>query len=251
MPVLFAIGLGLQVLCAIHVLRTGRPTQWLFVIMLLPVAGSIAYFVLEILPEMRHSRAGRQVAKDIGTVVNPDGELRRLTKEAMRTDTVQNKFDLAKECLNRGRYEDAKTLLEQCLVGIHEDDPNILMALARAEFALCDYAACGETLDRLRETNPDFQSSEGHLMYARAKEGEGKDGEALAEYAALADYYPGEEARCRYAMLLQRAGQHDQAESQFRDLVNSVDTGSKAYFRAQREWYDLAQEQLKARSPGA
>ncbi len=250
MPLLFGIGLGLQFLCAVHVLRTGRPTQWLFVIMLLPVAGSLAYLFLEVLPEMRHSRAGRQVAKDIGSVVNPDGELRRLTKEAMRTDTVQTKFDLAKECNGRGRFEDARELLEQCLTGIHADDPNIMMALARAEFGLADYAACCETLDRLRDANPDYQSSEGHLMYARAMEGQGNDGEALAEYAALTDYYPGEEARCRYAQLLQRTGQHDLAESQFRQVVNSVDTGSKAYFRAQREWYELAQQRLQAATPG-
>ena len=250
MPLLIGIEVGLQFLCAVHVLRTGRPTQWLFVIMLLPVAGCLAYLFLEILPEMRHSRAGRQVARDIGSVVNPDGELRRLTKEAMRTDTVQNKFDLAKECNSRGRFEDARELLEQCLTGVHADDPNIMMALARAEFGLADYAACCNTLDRLREANPDYQSSEGHLMYARAMEGQGKDGEALAEYAALTDYYPGEEARCRYAQLLQRTGQHEQAESQFRQVVNSVDTGSKAYFRAQREWYELAQQRLDATSLG-
>ena len=250
MPLLIGIEVGLQFLCAVHVLRTGRPTQWLFVIMLLPVAGCLAYLFLEILPEMRHSRAGRQVARDIGSVVNPDGELRRLTKEAMRTDTVQNKFDLAKECNSRGRFEDARELLEQCLTGVHADDPNIMMALARSEFGLADYAACCNTLERLREANPDYQSSEGHLMYARAMEGQGKDGEALAEYAALTDYYPGEEARCRYAQLLQRTGQHEQAESQFRQVVNSVDTGSKAYFRAQREWYELAQQRLDATSLG-
>lgn len=250
MPLLLGIEVGLQFLCAVHVLRTGRPTQWLFVIMLLPVAGCLAYLFMEILPEMKHSRAGRQVAKDIGSVVNPDGELRRLTKEAMRTDTVQNKFDLAKECNSRGRFEDAKTLLEQCLTGVHEDDPNIMMAMARAEFGLADYAGCCDTLDRLREANPDYQSSEGHLMYARAMEGQGRDGEALAEYAALSDYYPGEEARCRYAQLLQRTGQHEQAEAQFRGVVSSVDTGTKAYFRAQREWYELAKQRLGAQSLG-
>ena len=220
MPVLLAIELGLQFICAVHVLRTGRPTQWLFVIILLPVVGCLAYLYLEILPEMRHSHAGRKVARDIGAVVNPDGELRRLTKETLRTDTVQNKFDLAKECINRGRFEDAKTLLEHCLTGVHEDDPNILMALARAEFGLAEFIGCTDTLDRLRAANPDFQSSEGHLMYARAMEGQGRDGEALAEYAALSDYYPGEEARCRYAMLLQRTGQHDQAEAHYRQVVN-------------------------------
>lgn len=244
MPVLFVVELGLQFVCAVHVLKTSRPTQWLFVIMLLPVAGPLVYLFMEVLPEMRHSRAGRRVSQDIGSMVNPNGELRRLTKEAIRTDTVQNKFDLAKECIHRGRFADARTLLDQCLTGIHADDPKIMMSMARAQFGLEDYSGCCETLDRLREANPDFQSSEGHLIYARSKEGLGQDGEALAEYAALSDYYPGEEARCRHGLLLHRTGQHDQAEAVFQQVVNSVDTGSKAYFRAQRDWYELAQQHL-------
>jgi hypothetical protein len=81
-------------------------------------------------------------------------------------------------------------------------------------------------------------------MYARAKEGQGLAGEALAEYAALSTYYPGEEARCRHGLLLHKAGQLDEAETCFRKVVDSVDTGSKAYFRAQREWYELARQHL-------
>lgn len=244
MPVLLALELGLQFICAVHVLRTGRPTQWLFVIMLLPVVGCLAYAFLEILPEMRHSRAARTMTKDVGALVNPDGELRRLTKEAKRTETVQNKYDLAKECIARGRFSDARALLEQCLIGIHADDPNIMMAMARAQFGLDEFAGCCDTLDRLREKNPEFQSSEGHLMYARCKEGQGEAGEALAEYAALSAYYPGEEARCRHALLLHRTGQLEQAEAAFRQVADSVETGSKAYFRAQREWYELARQHL-------
>lgn len=244
MPVLVAVELGLQFVCAVHVLRTGRPTQWLFVIMLLPVVGCLAYLFLEVLPEVKHGHTARRVTKDVGAIVNPDGELRRLTKEAMRTDSVQNKFDLAKECIGRGRYFEAKELLEQCLTGIHADDPHIMMAMARAQFGDRDFLGCAGTMDRLREVNPDFQSSEGHLLYARAKEGQDLHGEALAEYDALSAYYPGEEARCRHGLLLHKTGQLDQAEAAFRKVVESVDTGSKAYFRAQREWYELAKQHL-------
>ncbi len=244
MPVLVAVELGLQFICAVHVLRTGRPTQWLFVIMLLPVVGCLAYLFLEVLPEVKHSHTARRVTKDVGAVINPDGELRRLTKEAMRTDSVQNKYDLAKECIGRARYSEARELLEQCLTGLHADDPHIMMAMARAQFGDEDFPGCIGTMDRLRESNPDFQSSEGHLIYAQAKEGQGLDGEALAEYDALSTYYPGEEARCRHGLLLHKTGQLDQAEAAFRKVVGSVDTGSKAYFRAQREWYELARQHL-------
>ncbi len=63
-------------------------------------------------------------------------------------------------------------------------------------------AGAQAALDTLRETNPDFNSPDAHLTYAQALEAQGKDAEAAEEYEELVKYYPGEEARFRYAMLL-------------------------------------------------
>ncbi len=52
MPMLIATIL-LQIVCVAHVVRTGAKQIWLFAIMLLPIAGSIAYVVLEVIPRSR------------------------------------------------------------------------------------------------------------------------------------------------------------------------------------------------------
>jgi len=245
-PILGAVLLALQVLLVVHVMKTGRQTYWVFIVMMLPLVGAIAYFFVEILPEMAHSRAGRQVAKDLHSVVNPDRELRQLTREAARADTVENRFKLAKECLNKDRYDEARELLEGCLEGIHTEDPSILLALAKARFGLQDFAGTIEALDRVRQADPNFQSAEGHLLYARGLEGQGKTEEALYEYEALAGYFAGEEARCRYGLLLDQAGRRDEAREVFAEVVRTVELAPKPYFRAQREWYEIAQERLGA-----
>ncbi|NNG05344.1 MAG: hypothetical protein HKM95_14765 [Inquilinus sp.] len=245
MPILIAVTVGLQLMCAVHVARTGRPTTWIFVVMMLPVAGSLAYLLLEILPEWRHSRAARQAATDIGDIVDPDREVRRLALEVDRAATVENRFALAKELLRRDRQEEARPLLEACLAGVHADDPGIMMALARARFGCGDHAGVVDTLDRLRAAHPDLSSADGHLLYARALEGLGRDGDALGEYAALTEYFPGEEARCRHALLLQRLGDVDAARGVFAQVVRSVDLGNKLYFRAQRDWYEVARRNLQ------
>lgn len=246
MPIVGAVVLALQILLVVHVVKTGRPTYWVFVVMLLPLAGAIAYVIVEILPEMVHSRAGRQVAKDLGSVVNPDRELRQLTREAARADTVENRFKLAKECLNKQRYEEALDLLEGCLEGIHGEDPAILLALAKARFGPQDFAGTVEALDRLRRADPNFQSAEGHMLYARSLEGLGETERALYELEALAGYFAGEEARCRYGLLLDRAGRRDEAREVFAEVVRSVELAPKTYYRTQREWYEIARERLGA-----
>jgi hypothetical protein len=244
MPILLVVTVGLQVLCAVHVIRTGRPMMWLYLIVLLPVAGSIAYLVVELLPELGHSRAAREVAKDFKSVVDPDRDLRERVADLDRVESVENKLALAKECLRRERHDDARQLLESCLTGVHQDDPAILLALAQAKFGLEDHAGTCDVLDRLRAVHPDLRSPEGHLLYARALEGQGNTERALFEYEALSGYYPGEEARCRQALLLQKNGQVAEAKAAFGEVVRSVDKASKTYFRSQRDWYEVARRNL-------
>ena len=59
-------------------------------------------------------------------------------------------------------------------------------------------------LRQLREANPDYHSPDGHLLFARSLEDQDKIDQALQEFTALVNYYPGQEGRCRYALLLQR-----------------------------------------------
>ena len=248
MPIFFALSLVVDVLLVIHIVKTGRPYYWIFIIVFLPIAGTLAYVLVELLPDLAHSRTGRRVASDLEAVVNPNRRLRQLTREAARSDTVENRLQLAKECLAKERFQEARDLLEECQQGVHAQDPALLLALAKARFGLADYGGTIDALDRLRAADPSFQSTEGHLLYARSLEGQGDSERALFEFEVLAGYYAGEEARCRYGLLLEQAGRRDEAREVFAEVVRSVELADKPYFRAQREWYELARERL---GPGA
>ena len=243
MPALVLV-LGLQLLCAAHVIRTGRPCQWLFIILALPLAGCLAYFLLEILPDLSHSRAARQAVRDISAVIDPERELRERAERAAEADTVANRTALAEECLRLGRPTDAKRLFERCLTGIHATDHALMLGLAQARFALEDYAGACETLDRLRAAHTGLDCPEGHLLYARSKEQQGEVEQALIEYVALAGYHPGEEARCRLALLLQKTGRVAEARALFEQVVRTVERASKLYYRAERDWYEVARRNL-------
>jgi hypothetical protein len=158
--------------------------------------------------------------------------------------TVQNKTALAQEYLASGQPQDAVALYREALTGIHATDPALMLGLARALFRLGATAEVLVTLDRLREANPDYSSPEGHLLYARSLEMEGRTAEALYEYAALIAYYPGQEARCRYALLLQMSGRIAEARNLFEEIRKAIDYGPRYQYREQREWYRLAKRQL-------
>ena len=244
MPALAALVFGLQLLCLAHVIRTGRRCHWLVIIMALPLAGCLAYLLIEILPDLRHSRAARQAVRDVGAVIDPERGLREATQRLAEADTVENRAALAEECLRRGRPADAERLFQSCLTGVHATDQAFMLGLARAQFALEDHAGACETLDRLRAAHPGLDCPDGHLLYARSKEQQGEVEQALIEYAALAEYHPGEEARCRLALLLQKTGRVAEARALFEQVVRSVERATKLYYRSERDWYEVARRNL-------
>ena len=83
------------------------------------------------------------------------------------------------------------------------------------------------------------------MLYARALDAEGNVGKARDEFATLAKYYPGAEARYRYAALLAKTGEAHQAREVLSQLVNDAEIANKHYRKAQAEWLSLAHRDLR------
>src|SRR4029077_3503774 len=222
MPI-FGLILLAQILCVVHVMKTGRPYYWVFIVMFAPMVGMIAYFIVEILPGLMGSRTARSAAAGVGRALNPARRLRGAERALAMTPTTGNKAALADAYLEVGRTDEAAALYRDALAGVHASDPGLMHGLARAEFARGNFAAVEQVLDALRDANPNFQSADCHLLYARSLEEQGKVQEALHEYAALAPYYPGQEARCRHALLLEKTGDHRESQRLFREICQSVE----------------------------
>ncbi|HUH86398.1 MAG TPA: tetratricopeptide repeat protein [Stellaceae bacterium] len=235
----------LSIMCAVHIIRTGRPYYWLYIIFI-PVVGVAAYVIAEILPEFLQTRGARQVTAGIAKALNPGKSLREAQQRVQITPTAENKARLAQAYLGANQPAEAAALYREALAGIHATDPGMMLGLARALFAEGDVAETRAVLERLREANPELNSPEGHLLYARALEQQDKTEEALSEYAALSAYYPGQEARCRYALLLRRVGRESDAKRIFEEVCQLLDYGPRHQRRLQREWHDVAKRALAA-----
>ena len=244
MPTLGLLILGAQVLFVIHVVRTGRPYWWIFLIVMVPLVGILVYLIVEILPGLLGSRGARQAVAGAAKVFDPGRGLREAQRQLAISPSAQNKAVLANEYLRAGQPEPSAALYRKALTGIHATDPALMLGLARALFALGDAHETEVTLERLREANPGYASPDSHLLYARSLEQQGKTDAALNEYAALVPYYPGQEARARYALLLEKAGRVEEAQRIFEEIRQAIDYGPRHQYREQREWYDLAKKHL-------
>ena len=242
--VLLIASVVVQVLLIVHVIRTGRNSLWIWAIALLPLAGPIAYLVVEVLPGLQHSRGARRAASAVRNTLDPDRDLRQYSSEVRISGNVDSRRRLAEELLSKGQFRESIETYRSALTGLYENDPQLLLGLARAQFASSDFAAARATLDRLIAENPAFKSPDGHLLYARALEGEGNLEKAAAEYRVLSDYYPGAEARVRFAQLLKRKGEHGAARQVLQELLDGAQLAPRHYQKAQREWLELARREL-------
>jgi len=242
----FIVSLVIQALLIVHCIKTGRNQIWIWVLALLSFAGIIAYIAAELLPDLLRSRTTRRTVQGVKKALDPEADLRRLAQRAEISGGVDGNQRYAEELLRLGRPAEAITVFQRTLSGLYEHDPNLLLGLARAQFAAGLGAEARGSLDVLIQHNPDFRSPDGHLLYARALEQEGQPQRALDEYKVLAGYYPGAEARVRYAQLLRAQNQPAQAREQLRELLNLAAVAPPHYRRTQEEWLKQAEQDFAA-----
>jgi hypothetical protein len=239
--IFFVLSLVIQALLIIHVIKTGRNTIWIWVLALLSYAGVIAYVAAELIPELLRSRTAQRAGRNMKKALDPNADLRRYENEARVGGNVASLQRYAEELTRQGRYDEAIAQYRKALTGLYEHDPNIMLGIAQAQFGKGDASATRQTLDDLIRVNPDFRSPQGHLLYARALEGEGNAAKALEEYKVLATSYPGAEAGARYAQLLKSQGNPDEARKVAQEMLEASRIAPEHYRRAQKEWLDIAE----------
>lgn len=240
----YVIVLVIQFAFAAHVFRSGRSYLWILPIMFLPLIGCAAYLIFAMLPDAARSDSTRRFADDVVNTVDPGRSYREKKRQVELVGSAQAKRELADECIKRGYFQDAIDLYESALGNGFSDDPAMLHGLARARLLAADGAGAQATYEKLKAADPVAFSADAELDYARALALQGKNDEALLQYEKVLPKYPGEEARCRYALFLQTLGQKERARRVFQEIVDSV-RGAPPYYRSrQREWLKIARQNL-------
>jgi len=240
---LFILTAIIQFSFAFHALKTGRDQKWIWIIILAPVVGCLAYYFMEVFPHSREERQLRKRIHDIAKALNPDGELQRRTEEVTNTASVQNRADLADECLEKGMFDEAIRLYEGCLEGPHANDPRVLFACARAYFYNGSHRQSEEILRRLKKAHPKFRRDEAELLEARVLDAIGEHDRAVGLYESLRNRYVGFEAKYRFAELLRRLGREREAAELFDFIVSNA---RRSALESEQEWVRLAAKAREA-----
>jgi hypothetical protein len=235
----------IQVVCLIHVFRTGSEYWWAFIIIFFPAFGALAYLFMEILPYYRGQSVEKitsGVADKVIKTIQPTRELKRLKEELQIADTVKNRHNLARESARCGLFDESIHLYKSCLTGIYQDDTEILYDLAKTYFCIDNFQETKATLLRIIAVNPKYRPAEVKLLLARVLEELNEKEEADKVYEEITASFSGLEAKCRYAMFLRKTGNPEKASSILQNVVLSGSRLPKHSQRAQREWISFAKK---------
>jgi hypothetical protein len=246
MPILGAVLFAIDIAMAFHAVKTGRFMPWFYVIIFLPGIGAFAYFIMELLPEWMGSYQGQKTRARVSKALSPEKAYRALKIELDIADTIANRYALAQECLALGRFDEAKAHYDVILTMPLGDEPGYMLGRARAEFGLGRFSDARATLDELHQRWPNWQSGDGHLIYARALEEEGRVADAVEEYRSLSNYYAGAEPRVRLGLALRRLGREAEARTVLTDVLRQMSRAPKFARKTQAEWISMAETALRA-----
>lgn len=238
MHILGVLGIILQIYFAIHAGRTGR-YWWIFIILIFPFVGCLIYFFVEYLPEMQMNTKVKRPAQ-----AYPSRSIRQLQQALEITDSVKNRMNLAKAYFQAGRYPESIELLEESLEGVHADDLDIIEGLCVSYFYNGDYDNFFEYLKKYEDLDKEALPNNLKLLKARAYEETGDTEKALNQYESIADTFTGEEARCRYALLLKKQGHADKANDIFVQILKNAKLFPRQYSKFEKEWVGIAREEI-------
>jgi hypothetical protein len=227
MPILIATVL-LQITCIVHVIRTRRNTAWIMAIGFLPLVGSIAYFVVEIMPGMGNNRRVQAARGQISQFIDPERSLREAMAALELVDTPANRVAAGNAYAGLGRHANAIPEYRKALE--RGADPAVTLKLAASLFETGANDAALAALDGIEDSGTTGERDRRLLLKARLFETLNRKAEAEMIYADIVTRLPGEEARCRYAALLLERG----ATAPARVLLEEVEVRMKRLDRLQR-----------------
>jgi hypothetical protein len=209
---IFILGTFLvQVACVVHLFRNQRNTLWLWAILLLPIAGSAAYFVVEVLSPLFRRREVRAVQAAAVRRLDPDRELRAAREAVDVADTAATRTALADALAEAGDWAEAVRHYREAVAKTPGRDRTATLRLARACLEAGNTAEARRLLEGLPQSGSPAENDRAALLLARSLDELGEAERAAALYAELGERMPGAEAQCRHAALLIARGRGPEA----------------------------------------
>lgn len=240
----FGLSLLFSIALCVHVVRTNQPMFWLMIILMLQPLGGLVYLVAIVLPSMAGSVKTRRAVHEAREGLDLGREYREARAANAETPTVHNQIRLAKAAAALGRHDEAERLYAHAAVGVHADDPVLLLGRATALVELGRPAEALALMEELGREGEEGRTPQAALTLGRAYEALGRTAEADTALSWAAGRMPGLEGLGRYAAFLARTGRSAEAREAIVEMDRRIASANPQFRREGRHWREIAARAL-------
>lgn len=242
--IVWGLGVVLQLGCIVHVLKTGRPYYWIFILFWFSYLAVAAYIFFEVRPSV-----GKFDLESLLWRMKSSDERIRIRREIVEdSGTIKNRLLLADELSAAGRHDEECAVLTEGLRGAFKDDAQLLLRIAEAQLDAGQVDAAHASVEAIEpERTSDFQMKL-KLLRARVYSQQRRSEEAESLFAELIALKRNEAPRYYFAQSLLGSARHEEGLRILRDILTRFRRGTPVWRYQERRWYNAAKRLLK-RSP--
>ncbi len=205
--------LALQGFCIYHLYKNRNENYWFFVIIFIPVIGSIIYLITRVFNK-NHIDV---IQNEITTIINPTKKIKDLENALQFSETFQNRVNLADEYLKISDYNNAITHYEKSLEGTFKNDEYVTKQLIEAYYQIDNFSNVISYSEKINH-HSNFTKSRSQFLYGLALEKLNKFDEAEIELRKTDISYSNYEERLSLIKFLVNRNKIDDAK----EIINEI-----------------------------
>ena len=200
--------IALQGFCLYHLFRYRNSFYWVFVILFLPLLGSIIYLITQVY----NRRSAEKIQDNLVSIINPTKKIKDLENRLQFTETYQNRVDLADALMDIKDYQNAITHYLKALEDNIQNDLYATKMLLECYFNIENYESVIKYAERIKE-NTEFKKSRSQFLYGLALEKTDRLEEAETHLRAIDVRYSFYEERFIFAKFLMERNKVEEAKA--------------------------------------
>lgn len=205
--------LALQGYCIYHLIKNRNSYYWIFLILFIPVIGSIIYIVTQVF----NKNDVEKIQSELTTIINPTKKVKDLEAQLQFSETFQNRVNLADAYFEIKDFNNSAKHYQACLKDNFKHDIYVIKQLIASYFELNDYENVIFYSEKIKNKS-EFENSVTQFIYGLSLDKVGRTEEAEVELRKIDKRFSNYNERLILAEFLLEKGEKDDAKEILQEI---------------------------------